>query len=86
MTIKKLEEISIEESKMIYGGASYTDECSCSCSCDCDCSCDCPKEEKQDEVAGKSATYVEVGLKVANKAGEYAGTRTGNKAESTMTS
>jgi hypothetical protein len=86
MKIKKIEEISIEESKMIYGGASYSDDCSCSCSCDCDCSCDCPKEEKQDEIAGKAATYVEAGLKLVNKAGEYAGTSTGDKANDTMTS
>ena len=86
MKFKKIEEISVEESKAIYGGAGFTDDCKCSCSCDCDCSCDCPKEEKEDAVAGKASTYIEVGLSVSNKVGAKAGTATGVRAENTMTS
>lgn len=83
MKIRKIEDISVEESKNVLGGAGYGDECTCDCTCSCDCTCDCPTKENSDEIAGKATTYA-TNLSLANKAGSYSGTRTGDKAVATM--
>jgi hypothetical protein len=89
MRFKKIEEISVDESKKIFGGIGISEDCDCSgkCSCECgECACNCEKKEKDDEAAGKSTTYVGNGLsKGVVYYSSKAGDATGVKAKTTMT-